>query len=54
MVCQVLVPVLIDRKDTWSGVTNILQGSSISAAGSDVMLTSRMTNQPHRECIGEV
>ena len=50
--CQVLVPVLINRQDTWSGVTNILPGPSISAApGSGTMTTSRMTNQPHREWI---
>ena len=30
--CQVLVPVLINRQDTWSGITNILPGPSISAA----------------------
>jgi dienelactone hydrolase len=33
--CRVLVPVLIDRKDTWSGNTKL----------------GRMTNQPHREFI---
>ena len=50
--CQVLVPVLINRQDTWSGITNILPGPSISAApGSGTMTTSRMTNQPHREWI---
>src|SRR5438876_5630416 len=27
--CQVLVPVLINRQDTWSGITNILPGPSI-------------------------
>ena len=46
------MPVLIDRQDTWSGITNILPGPSISAApGSGTMTTSRMTNQPHREWI---
>ncbi len=33
--CQVLMPVLIDRKDTWSGSAKL----------------GRMTNQPHREFI---
>jgi dienelactone hydrolase len=33
--CQVLVPVLIDRQDTWSGIP----------------AANRMTNQPHREWI---
>jgi len=33
--CRVLVPVLIDRKDTWSGNAGV----------------GRMTNQPHREFI---
>src|SRR5689334_9552057 len=33
--CRVLVPVLIDRKDTWSGNPKL----------------GRMTNQPHREFI---
>ncbi|PYV88482.1 MAG: hypothetical protein DMG05_15570, partial [Acidobacteria bacterium] len=50
--CQVLVPVLINREDTWSGITNVLPGPSISAApGSGTMTTNRMTNQPHREWI---
>lgn len=50
--CQVLVPVVIDRQDTWSGNTNILPGPNISAApGSGTLTTSRMTNQPHREWI---
>jgi dienelactone hydrolase len=33
--CRVIVPVLIDRKDTWSGTAKL----------------GRMTNQPHREFI---
>src|SRR6185437_14853958 len=33
--CQVLVPVLIDRQDTWSGSARL----------------NRFTNQPHREWI---
>src|SRR5438034_565309 len=50
--CQVLVPVLINRQDTWSGIADILPGPSISAApGSGTMTTSKMTNQPHREWI---
>ncbi|PYU91214.1 MAG: hypothetical protein DMG08_15825 [Acidobacteria bacterium] len=50
--CQVLVPVLVNRLDTWSGIPDILPGPSISAApGSGTMTTSKMTNQPHREWI---
>ena len=33
--CQVLVPVIIDRQDTWSGIPSV----------------GKMTNQPHREWI---
>ena len=33
--CEVIIPVLIDRQDTWSGNTNL----------------NRFTNQPHREWI---
>jgi dienelactone hydrolase len=50
--CQVLVPVLINRENTWSGITDVLPGPSISATpSSGTMTTSQMTNQPHREWI---